>query len=259
MYWPGHVGLALLAYAPVVVLLRRRCRERWVVVGLAILLPLSVGPDIDLVVPALAHRGVTHTILGVLASGLVAGACLALARLATAWLTDNQSEQRSSAIHGGFRASWRFVASRVLPRSRAIPRTDGGTSAAATGRSAAGETVPSLRFGALIGVLAATSHLFGDVITPMGVAPVYPLRARAYTLDLVLAADPAANLALFLAGTVAASAATAPLLHEMTLKAFRSRPRPTEPFRSEENLPARTRERQTHAGRDPYEGPETAE
>lgn len=69
MYWPGHVGIALLLYAPVASLLARRGRERTALLGLAGVLPLAVAPDVDLYVASLAHRGVTHTVWGVLACG----------------------------------------------------------------------------------------------------------------------------------------------------------------------------------------------
>lgn len=163
MYWPGHVGIALLLYAPLTVLLRRRGRGRWVPVGLAGLIPLAVAPDVDLYVAALAHRGLTHTLWGVLVAGLAFGLAVAVGRrLWTAGLG-------STAGLGG----------------------------------------PTPGFGVRVGLLACGGHLLGDVVTPMGVVPVYPLGGHAYTLDLVAAANPTANLALFAAGTLAMLAASA--------------------------------------------------
>lgn len=49
---------------------------------------------------------------------------------------------------------------------------------------------------------SVTAHLLGDVLTPMGVRPFTPLSSVEFSLALVAASDPAANLALFVAGAV---------------------------------------------------------
>ncbi|AQL41300.1 hypothetical protein BV210_00590 [Halorientalis sp. IM1011] len=62
------------------------------------------------------------------------------------------------------------------------------------------------------GTLGVCAHLLGDVLTPMGIRPLWPLSGRAITLDLVRAKNPLANyglLALGVAGTVAALLAVA--------------------------------------------------
>lgn len=53
------------------------------------------------------------------------------------------------------------------------------------------------------GSVAVLVHLLGDVITPMGLRPLHPLVGTAYSLDLVAARDPTANLALLTAGCLA--------------------------------------------------------
>lgn len=58
-------------------------------------------------------------------------------------------------------------------------------------------------FGLGIGVFGVTSHLLGDVITPMGVRPWWPYSDRRYSLSLVLSADVRTNLVLAYAGTLA--------------------------------------------------------
>lgn len=58
-------------------------------------------------------------------------------------------------------------------------------------------------FGFGIGVLGVTSHLLGDVITPMGIRPWWPFSDRKYSLSLVLSADVRTNLVLAYAGTLA--------------------------------------------------------
>lgn len=53
------------------------------------------------------------------------------------------------------------------------------------------------------------THLVGDVITPMGIRPLYPFVPTSYTLDLVAARNPTANLALLSVGCLAFVAALA--------------------------------------------------
>lgn len=57
-------------------------------------------------------------------------------------------------------------------------------------------------FGFGVGVLGVTSHLLGDVVTPMGIRPWWPLSERRYSLSLVRSADVRANLLLAYAGTL---------------------------------------------------------
>lgn len=70
MYAPGHVGLALLSYAPLGAASVRRSRHRLAVAGLVVVTALATLPDLDLYVPLLAHRGVTHTVWFALGVGL---------------------------------------------------------------------------------------------------------------------------------------------------------------------------------------------
>ena len=57
--------------------------------------------------------------------------------------------------------------------------------------------------GFLVGAGGVVSHLLGDVITPMGVRLLFPLRNTVYTLDVVRASDPEANLSFLLVGVTA--------------------------------------------------------
>lgn len=61
-------------------------------------------------------------------------------------------------------------------------------------------------FGFCVGTLAVLAHLLGDVITPMGIRPFYPLSEFSYTFGLVFASDATANARLFAVGCVAAVA-----------------------------------------------------
>jgi inner membrane protein len=68
--------------------------------------------------------------------------------------------------------------------------------------------------GFAFGTLGICAHLVGDVLTPMGIAPLWPLSGRTVTMDLVRAKNPVANYGLLGAGvfaTVGALLAVAPV------------------------------------------------
>jgi len=61
-------------------------------------------------------------------------------------------------------------------------------------------------FGFAIGTLSVVTHLLGDVLTPMGIRPLWPLSRRSYSLGLTTAKNPVANYALFALGVFATAA-----------------------------------------------------
>lgn len=71
--WTGHLGIALLVYAPLAYALVSARQDATMWLGLAALVPFALAPDVDLYVAGLAHRGPTHTVWAVLASGVVGG------------------------------------------------------------------------------------------------------------------------------------------------------------------------------------------
>lgn len=78
-----------------------------------------------------------------------------------------------------------------------------GAIAAVAGGAGRQEGAAALGYGAFglaVGTLAVLAHLVGDVITPMGVRPLYPLSDAGYTFGLVFASDPTANARLFALG-----------------------------------------------------------
>jgi inner membrane protein len=80
VYRPGHYGAALLAYAPVAVVLALAGRSDLAVIGGAIALALTPVPDYDMRLPLVSHRGVTHTVgFALLVGGVLGGAGLVLA------------------------------------------------------------------------------------------------------------------------------------------------------------------------------------
>lgn len=64
-------------------------------------------------------------------------------------------------------------------------------------------------FGFAVGTAAILSHLAVDSLTPMGVAPLAPLRRRRYSLGLTRSADPVANRRLLLLGLATTALAVA--------------------------------------------------
>lgn len=73
MYRPGHIGAALLLYAPIGLVLLLADLPGVAISGGAISFWLASLPDVDHRIPFVSHRGVTHTLLFALAVGLVLG------------------------------------------------------------------------------------------------------------------------------------------------------------------------------------------
>ncbi|RXK49146.1 metal-dependent hydrolase [Halorientalis pallida] len=57
------------------------------------------------------------------------------------------------------------------------------------------------------GTLGICAHLLGDVLTPTGITPLWPLSRRTVTFDLVRAKNPVANYGLLGVGVFATAAA----------------------------------------------------
>lgn len=55
-------------------------------------------------------------------------------------------------------------------------------------------------FGVLLGLVVVIAHLLSDVLTPMGIAPFWPLSSKRYSLSLVDASNAPANYLLLLFG-----------------------------------------------------------
>ncbi len=77
MYWPGHWGASLLLYAPVAFVLLPTDPVLALAGGIGVL-SLSRVPDVDLRLPFVSHRGVTHTMAFALAVGAALGGAAAL-------------------------------------------------------------------------------------------------------------------------------------------------------------------------------------
>lgn len=81
MYWRGHVGLGLLAYAPVAGVVLASGEFGLAVVGGLLAVVAAPLPDVDQSLP-IPHRGPTHTLAFAVAAGVVA-ALAAAAVIAT--------------------------------------------------------------------------------------------------------------------------------------------------------------------------------
>lgn len=100
VYRTGHYGAALLAYAPVGLLLYPLSPAAAVVGGAGVL-ALSRVPDYDLRVPLLSHRGPTHTLLFLaLVAGALAAAGWVLGAQAGVALEDRLSLAALGALVG---------------------------------------------------------------------------------------------------------------------------------------------------------------
>jgi inner membrane protein len=62
MHREGHVGAALLAYAPLGALVNLVGATELAVIGGLATAAVSIVPDYDLRVPGISHRGITHTV-----------------------------------------------------------------------------------------------------------------------------------------------------------------------------------------------------
>lgn len=60
--------------------------------------------------------------------------------------------------------------------------------------------------GFVIGMVGVLGHLLGDVITPMGIQPLYPYSRKRYGVRLVLAKNKLANQTLGMTGGLAVTA-----------------------------------------------------
>lgn len=73
MYRKGHWGVSLLLFAPVGSVLVSLGHQQLAFVGGAMMVWLSMLPDVDIRVPGLSHRGPTHTLAFALLVGVAFG------------------------------------------------------------------------------------------------------------------------------------------------------------------------------------------
>lgn len=81
MYWRGHVGIALLAYAPLAGICRIAGEPELAVLGGVLAVAFSTLPDLDHWLPV-PHRGGTHTVAFAVVVGALASLAAQLATVA---------------------------------------------------------------------------------------------------------------------------------------------------------------------------------
>lgn len=180
MHRQGHAGIALLVYAPVAYVLLRADQLALAAFGLIGMFLLEPLPDRDMEIPGFKHRGGSHTVL----SATLIGLCVAGMILVAGTFVERQA-----------------VAAFVAPAS-----PDAALSELFRGIAADVVTLDFTvlaGFGFSIGILAVGSHLLGDVLTPMGIRPFWPVSARKLSLNLWTASNRIANPVLFVFGIAA--------------------------------------------------------
>lgn len=81
MYWRGHVGIALLVYAPIAAVTLAIGEPELTVLGGALAVAAATLPDADQTLP-IPHRGPTHTLAFAAVIGLLTGALAAVTLVA---------------------------------------------------------------------------------------------------------------------------------------------------------------------------------
>lgn len=179
MHRKGHIGVALLCYVPVLLAVDRLAAGLLPVAVLGavlladLLLPITfltavitsrrrspnvsfspaMLPDLDMRIPGVKHRGITHTVW----FGLIAAALFG----AVGYQLDSGLIALSSTSDAARPLAFAF---------------------------------------AYLGLHAVVTHLLADMLTPAGIRPFAPLSSRKFSLNLVRAANPVANVLLYVAG-----------------------------------------------------------
>jgi inner membrane protein len=176
MHRQGHLGIVLLALAPVLYALLSLGRPvvALVACGVIVIEPL---PDNDFWVPGFSHRGVSHSLL---TAGVIGALCAGLGWLLGTYVT----------IPGA-----RWLTGTIVVGPKAITWVEMHLATLDAGLLAL------VGFG--VGSGGICLHLLGDMITVMGVRPYLPFSRRNVSLTSLRAANPLVNRGLFGCGVVA--------------------------------------------------------
>jgi membrane-bound metal-dependent hydrolase YbcI (DUF457 family) len=174
MHRRGHVGVAMLAYAPVGFALLSERQLGLAVVALLGVLAVEPLPDNDMWIPGLSHRGTSHSLFAAI---LVGGAFGTLG-----WVIGDQL--------GAFLAS--LGPSSVGPFAGVFE---------IVGEQLRGLNERALsRAGFALGVFGILTHLLADAITVSGIRPLLPLSGWRLSFSTLRADNSLANNALFAIG-----------------------------------------------------------
>jgi len=198
----GHFGMTLLVFAPVAYLLVSNGKLLLAVlcwVGIQAVEPL---PDHDFHLPILSHRGVSHSLLGIVVVGGVLGGA--------GWLLGGHGFDLLYSLLSMLVGVWDWLLG-VLPELSAsvlaglVPNFPPGEIVATLQQQAGGSVGrwSFAMFGFFIGAYGVLAHLLGDVITIRGIKPFLPVSHWRLSLSSLRADSPTANSALFGIGMVA--------------------------------------------------------
>ena len=181
MHRRGHVGLTLLAYAPIGYVLLNANQPAMALLGLLGVVLVEPLPDNDLWIPWLSHRGTSHSVFCALLVGAVLGS--------VGWLVGEPlADIFASVLASGDFTTVGIFAGVLDWLAVRIRDLDG---------------VLLAQFGFVAGVSGIIVHLIGDVITIAGIRPLLPFSRRRISLIGVRADSTTANNGLFGLGVLA--------------------------------------------------------
>jgi membrane-bound metal-dependent hydrolase YbcI (DUF457 family) len=198
----GHVGMALLAYAPVAYLLITDGKLVLAVLGWLGIQAVEPLPDQDFHLPFLTHRSLSHSLVAVLVVGGVLGAI--------GWLLGDRLFDLLYAVFSIGGNLWGRLLDHLPDLSASllagivpnIPPSE----IVDTIKQRAGGTVDRrgfATFGFAVGAGGILAHLLGDIITKQGIKPLLPLSRWQLSLSSLRADSPTANFSLFFIGVLA--------------------------------------------------------
>lgn len=198
----GHVGMTLLAFAPVAYLLVGDGKLLLAVLGWLGIQAVEPLPDQDFHLPFLNHRGLSHSLVAILVIGGVLGA--------GGWLLGDRVFEWLYALFAAGEGLWGWVLDQLPDLSASvlagiIPNIPPGE-IVATIQQQAGSSVSRRGFamsGFFIGAYGVFAHLLGDVITKRGIKPFLPVSGWSLSLSSLRAESPIANSSLFFLGVLA--------------------------------------------------------
>lgn len=174
MYRRGHVGVAMLAYAPIGFVLLRERQLGLAIAGLLGVLAVEPLPDNDMWIPGLNHRGTSHSLLCALLVGTVLGAL--------GWVIDDQLGTFLASLDQSTVGPFVGVFDIVGEQLRDLDE-----------RALA-------MFGFAVGSFGIFVHLLADAITVYGIQPLLPLSGWRLSFSTLRADNSFANNALFAVG-----------------------------------------------------------
>jgi membrane-bound metal-dependent hydrolase YbcI (DUF457 family) len=198
----GHVGMTLLAFAPVVYLLASDGKLLLAVLGWLGIQAVEPLPDQDFHLPFLNHRGLSHSLVAVLVVGGVFGA--------GGWFLGDRLFDLLYAVFSTGAGLWGWVLNQLPDLSASVlagivPNIPPGE-IVATIQQQAGSSAGRRGFavfGFFVGAYGVLAHLLGDVITEQGIKPFLPISRWQLSLSSLRAESPVANSALFGLGVLA--------------------------------------------------------